>query len=159
MANRETGNRYTFRVKKHEEKDLWFVAVLAGPDNEQDYTYIEAIFGDQFRRTRASKVGEEAPSFRVFAWLMRLLAEGRDLPAPVRFYHEGRCGRCGKRLTVPESVRTGYGPQCSASMHGGSPGSRAIGGFSDTGIGSGDRSGIAGRPRQPTSGRSRRSES
>ena len=118
VENRQTGNRFTFRARRHEDKDLWFIAVLAGPDNEHDYTYGGPVFGDQFRRTRASKVGEEAPSFQVFAWLMRLLGAGKDLPTPVKFYHEGQCGRCGKRLTVPESVRTGYGPGCWPRMHG-----------------------------------------
>jgi hypothetical protein len=27
-------------------------------------------------------------------------------------WHEGRCGRCGRALTVPESVERGIGPEC-----------------------------------------------
>ena len=27
-------------------------------------------------------------------------------------WHEGRCGRCGRKLTVPESIEAGYGPEC-----------------------------------------------
>ena len=28
-------------------------------------------------------------------------------------HHEGKCGKCGRPLTVPESVKTGLGPICS----------------------------------------------
>jgi hypothetical protein len=28
-------------------------------------------------------------------------------------WHEGRCGRCGRRLTVPESIESGLGPECA----------------------------------------------
>ena len=27
--------------------------------------------------------------------------------------HEGRCGRCARRLTVPASVASGIGPECA----------------------------------------------
>lgn len=47
-----------------------------------------------------------------FAWLMRTLAKG-DLPTSIVFYHEGMCCRCGRRLTVPASILTGYGPDCA----------------------------------------------
>ena len=28
-------------------------------------------------------------------------------------YHVGKCGKCGKKLTTPESILTGLGPTCS----------------------------------------------
>jgi hypothetical protein len=112
VANSDTGNRFTFKVTKHEDRDLWFVSVLRGPDNESDYTYVGAIFGHTFRLTRGSRVGEDARSFRVFRWLHDCLESRVDLPAAVHVYHEGCCGRCGRRLTVPESIRQGFGPEC-----------------------------------------------
>jgi len=47
-----------------------------------------------------------------FAWLMDTLAKG-ELPDAIVFYHEGLCCRCGRRLTVPASILTGYGPDCA----------------------------------------------
>ena len=32
-------------------------------------------------------------------------------------YHVGKCGRCGKKLTDPESILTGLGPSCSKYMN------------------------------------------
>jgi hypothetical protein len=31
-------------------------------------------------------------------------------------YHEGRCGRCNRKLTVPESIETGLGPECASKL-------------------------------------------
>ena len=35
------------------------------------------------------------------------------LPKTVEVWHEGICGRCGRKLTVPESVERGLGPECA----------------------------------------------
>ncbi len=112
IANSQTGNRFTFKVTQCQDRDLWFVSVLRGPDNESDYTYVGAIVGHTFRLTRGSKVGQDAPSYRVFRWLHQYIESTVDLPASVSVYHEGCCGRCGRRLTVPESILQGFGPEC-----------------------------------------------
>jgi hypothetical protein len=30
--------------------------------------------------------------------------------------HAGKCGRCGRKLTVPQSIETGIGPECASIM-------------------------------------------
>ena len=112
VANENTGNRLTFHVQKHAEKDLWLVNVLCGPDNESDWAYLGCLCGHEFRRTAKSRIGEDALSYQVFRWLAQYLQSDRELPACVHVYHEGRCGRCGKRLTVPASIEQGLGPAC-----------------------------------------------
>jgi hypothetical protein len=111
IMNTKTGNRFTYKVKKVKNKKLWFVSVLNGPDNYSNYSYIGAIFGDDFRHTKSSKVNKDAVSFQAFAWTLKQLQQG-TLPEVVTIHHEGRCGRCGRRLTVPESIESGYGPEC-----------------------------------------------
>lgn len=34
----------------------------------------------------------------------------------IEVWHEGRCGRCARRLTVPESILIGIGPECAEIM-------------------------------------------
>lgn len=41
--SQKTGERFTFRVSKAERGEVWFVAVLTGPDNLQDYSYLGII--------------------------------------------------------------------------------------------------------------------
>ena len=49
----------------------------------------------------------------ILDWTFRA-AEGGDLRT-VRALHSGCCGRCGRKLTVPESIDTGLGPVCARS--------------------------------------------
>ena len=112
VENVKTGNRFTFKVSKHKEKDLWFVGVLSGPKNTSDYQYLGTIFDKDFRLTRKSRMSEAAQSYKVFKWVNDILNNGEDLPEDVKIYHAGRCGICGRTLTVPESIECGFGPVC-----------------------------------------------
>jgi len=118
IANVETGNRFTYKVKRMEGDDgvvRYFINLLRGPDNEDDYSYMGMMVEGQGRgmiTTRASKVTERAVSFQAFNWVLAALRADR-LPEKIKIYHEGRCGRCGRRLTVPESIEMGLGPECA----------------------------------------------
>ena len=111
VKNPQTGNHFTFRSKKLENQDVWFISVLTGPNNNEHYTYMGTLFGDTFRSTKNSKIGNDAPSFKAFSWIWAHLVRN-TLPRPVELYHESRCGRCGRRLTTPDSIETGFGPEC-----------------------------------------------
>lgn len=120
LVSKKTGTRFTYRVKapKDEEKpNLWFVQVLTGPENETDYAYIGYIkAGKSFQHGGAkAKVGQGAPSVRAFAWFMDQL-HASILPDTLEVWHEGGCGRCGRALTVPESIERGIGPECQKYM-------------------------------------------
>lgn len=116
-----TGTRFTYKIKKADgPKPLWYVGLLSGPDNESGYQYLGIVVprGDQyvagvttffdFRRTSKSCAGVDAPSVRTISWLTTHMESPQ---AEVR--HEGRCGRCGRTLTVPESIESGLGPTCA----------------------------------------------
>lgn len=112
IKNNDTGNRVTFKVVKPRESAPHFVRVLTGKDNESDYTYLGTIFdGAVYKHGRKSRIGKDAMSARVFAWAWPRIFHG-ELPANVEVYHENRCGRCGRKLTVPESIESGFGPDC-----------------------------------------------
>lgn len=106
-----TQNRFTYRVRQCEDKpELYFVSVLTGADNESDYTYFGTIYdadGPVFKFGKKSRIGKDAQSVRAFEWWMANMDSDK-----VEVYHEGRCGRCGRKLTVPESVQNGLGPEC-----------------------------------------------
>jgi Family of unknown function (DUF6011) len=112
--NPATGNRFTYKVSQCDDKpDLYFVGVLTGPDNTNDYQYLGTIRDTQYTHGRKSRIGADAPSAKAFDWLWR----HRDrLPPSLDLHHEGRCCRCGRLLTVPESVTSGVGPECAKKM-------------------------------------------
>lgn len=117
LASARTGTRYTYRVRaaKDARGDVThFISVLTGSDNTRDYSYLGVVGRDGVRTTQRSTVGPDAPSTRAIQWALRKLQEGQ-LPTELEVHHSGRCGRCGRELTVPESIRTGLGPTCAGA--------------------------------------------
>lgn len=102
-----TGKHFTFKVTaKKGSSDISWVKVLTGPDNCKDYSLIGTVVRGKFRPSR----GSEATSIKGFSWLMTA-SEGK-IDSQAKLYHEGRCGRCGRKLTVPESILSGFGASC-----------------------------------------------
>jgi hypothetical protein len=119
LQSRRTGNRFTFSVRRPEDKPqggLWFVGLLSGPDNTSDFQYVglvrEGTLGQRFEHGRKSRVSPDAPSVVAIDWFLRQLAKNQ-LPDAVEVWHEGRCCRCARPLTVPSSVASGIGPECA----------------------------------------------
>jgi hypothetical protein len=118
LVSQRTGTRFTFRVTQHDrDPKIWFVAVLTGPSNAEDYQFLGTIFGkswgqpEEYIRGTKSRIARDAPSGLAFSWVWVRLAKG-EMPAEVEVWHEGRCGKCGRVLTVPESIASGIGPKC-----------------------------------------------
>jgi hypothetical protein len=111
FLNRETDNRFTYKVKKSKDSDLFFVSVLTSPDV---YTYIGYITND-FKLGKKSKISKDAQSVKVFNYIFRKLKSG-NLPEQIEIWHNGKCGKCGRKLTVPSSIDTGIGPECFKNL-------------------------------------------
>ena len=106
VRNDATGNRFTYRVKRSKNGDVFFVSVkeLSG------HRYVGMIDKyKNFRLTKNSNFGKDDVEFRAFGWLWKFASK---LPESVNVFHEGKCGRCGRALTVPESIESGFGPEC-----------------------------------------------
>ena len=103
FESQRTGKHFTYNIKKHREKDLWFVSYLGGQDNENDYFYLGCIFDNhEFRLTAKSRATSEALVYKAFDFVWRHIDH---LTTDFKIYHEGSCGRCGRTLTDPESIR------------------------------------------------------
>lgn len=137
LVSTKTGARFTYRISAPRDDkgaDVRFVALLNGSDNESSFAYLGTVFlaervaigGNAFGRVygkipakapkfvhgKKSKIGESAPSARAFSWAWSFLSRG-ELPPGAEVWHEGRCGCCGRALTVPESIASGIGPVCA----------------------------------------------
>lgn len=116
------GERYTFKIVKKPASDrfklTYFVKLLTGSDNTNDYTYLGLLNPVSLVAypTKASKIQSNALVFKVLDWVLKLIREGKNVPDGYVCCHEGRCGRCGRLLTVPESVASGIGPECARKM-------------------------------------------
>jgi Family of unknown function (DUF6011) len=115
LRSKKTGDRFTYRLRASEDGNAIFVGLLTGTDNDSQYSYLGRIARDVFwlgrKVPRAGDISRDAPSAKAFDWTWRKLAQG-ILPEQLEIWHEGRCGRCGRRLTIPESIANGFGPEC-----------------------------------------------
>lgn len=131
LRSRRTGNRFTFKVERKKDEDgrrtenFWFVSLLTGPANTQDYTYLGCIrpntdkylsYGSHsYYHDKKQRISPEAPSAVAFAWTFKKLAN--NVPTPdLQVFHMKACGRCGLPLTVPESIASGFGPECAGKV-------------------------------------------
>lgn len=126
VLNRKTGIRHTYKVSApgdsaadRDKAGILFVNVLTGPENTTNYTYAGIVFRDSatFRNTAKSKISENAPSVLGFKWILARAKSStlHDFPH-VEVYHHNHCGKCGRVLTVPESITSGLGPVCARRM-------------------------------------------
>ena len=127
MFNSRTGKHLTYKVQKlkpHKKKpgttdDVWFISALTGSNNEDDFAFIGSIrFPNavcSYNHSAKAKLPKDDLRSISFAWFAQNI---NALPDSIRVFHEGTCAKCGRKLTVPESVKSGYGPSCYRSIFG-----------------------------------------
>jgi len=117
---------YTFKVRKKEDRSnpgrfVWFASILSGPDNVSNYKYVGLLNADTgiVRTTAKSAMPADSLPIRLLNRSLALVWSGNTGPmesAGFKLHHEGKCGRCGRKLTVPESIETGLGPECAGRI-------------------------------------------
>lgn len=126
LESEKTGKHFTYRIAHPVDKEtgkpdrsISFVSVLTGPDNTRSYTYFGNIKGaGRYELGRRSKLSGDAMSVRVFEWFYRTVITQQRMPDKLRVYHMGKCGRCGRALTHPTSIKSGIGPECAKRSDG-----------------------------------------
>ena len=109
-----TGKHYTYKITK-KEKTPFFVSLLTGEDNTSDYTYM-GLYRPQdhsLKLTAKSKFNDDTTPVKDIRWAILKVAKGEPIPDGYSIQHEGRCCRCGRLLTTPQSIEDGIGPECS----------------------------------------------
>lgn len=119
LKSMRTGKHFTFKVQLRYQRNpqtgqlapvepqTWTVKVLAGRDNgdSRNYRYCGSIREGHF----SYLLSQATPAVKGFAWCWKHLERCGER---FEFAHAGRCGRCGRLLTVPESIASGIGPEC-----------------------------------------------
>lgn len=111
LRSEDTGVYYTYKICKHSEKNLWFVSLFTGHNNDEDYSYIAYFLDDNVLKTSAkSKLTADAVPVKAFDYFMKHI---NNVPEKLSVFHSGKCCRCGRTLTTPESIQSGIGPECA----------------------------------------------
>jgi hypothetical protein len=114
LRSTKTGTRCTYKIRQIEPGNPFFASVLSGSSNETDFVYIgfiPALTRDVL--VAGAKGKPSAPSFKALAWAVNQIAKKARNPENLEVFHEGRCCACGRKLTTPESVLSGIGPECA----------------------------------------------
>lgn len=109
VANEDSGNHVTFKVKKHKEKELWFVSTR----DIHSFEFIGTCFKDKkYFHSNKSTLTFDDRKVQVFVWLLDKFFNNQEKYPMVKVFHHGRCGACNKKLTTPQSIKSGIGPVC-----------------------------------------------
>jgi len=110
-----SAEHYTFKVKQPKPEMPFFISLMTGPDNENSFSYMGIVspVDGNIRLTAKSKLTAVSVPVKVAAWALRKVWTNSDLPEGYQIRHEGKCGCCGRKLTTPESLDRGIGPECA----------------------------------------------
>lgn len=114
----ETGNRFTYKMNAAKGDDGKFKPDFhfAKMNVAGSFDYAGCVRDRKtFFQTKKSKVPANHQGLAALEYVLRHLADD-SLDGRVEVWHEGRCGKCGKPLTVPESIRSGIGPECAKTI-------------------------------------------
>jgi hypothetical protein len=114
------GQHFTFKVRKQTSEqwgDKWFASVRTHQEG-RNYLYIGVVnpVSGVPHLTKASKYPKDSIEYKVLRWVLDIVWGRYTLPAGYEIKHAGRCGRCGRTLTTPDSIKCGIGPECRKSM-------------------------------------------
>lgn len=122
LESLKTGAHFTYKIRAgkpanernaHLPTTVWFVDLLTnGSADEGTFHYLGMIRDGKFAWTKATNGRQSSPSFKAFNFFFK----STELHPELVVRHEGRCGRCGRTLTVPESIDRGIGPECAEKM-------------------------------------------
>lgn len=110
------GTHRTFSIRtvqKGNLKDSRILSLLTGPDNTRDYTGFAFVNDDGIKVWHRHDNNPDWGKYGKLLW--SLATEGQNSPYYVMGYRlliEGKCLVCNRKLTEPESITTGIGPEC-----------------------------------------------
>lgn len=113
------GDRKTYKITRADDCSdgelRWFAGVLTEPDNLSGYTYIGMMDPKSLKvaLTKKSNYGREDSVVKILQWALDVIMERATIPEGYSIVHAGKCARCGRQLTTPESISTGLGPKCA----------------------------------------------
>ena len=122
LVSKTSGDHMTFKVTKpwnHEtnkrdfDAGVFFVNQLTGDPNSDDYrNYVGFIKSGETRLIAGRKGNPESKAFKGFDWAWSKLNAGK-MPEQLEILHSGNCCRCGRKITRPDSLARGIGPECA----------------------------------------------
>ena len=120
LKSGKTGSHITFKVKAPKDRKpdgpSHFIAVRTGGPGETIFAYLGFMTSTgQYVHGRKSKIEAFDQRVRAFKFALANL-QLKQMPPNCEIWHEGKCGRCARKLTDPTSIASGFGPECITKM-------------------------------------------
>lgn len=118
LENPKSGKHHTYEFRKPNNPedfspDVLFVYCLV-KENTWLYVGMFTYKNNVFRLTRYSKFVSDSEIVEGVRYIVNKIS-GKFAKRSVermKFYHEGVCSVCGRKLTTPKSIELGIGPKC-----------------------------------------------
>lgn len=116
LESTKLNKRHTYKVYHRKDdkcKDRYIVKLMYGSDNESDYKFIGIYYADT-GVYKSQAPSDNKPMYdKMFASFVGML-HNHTKPwfNNCLFHKSGKCACCGRKLTTPESIERGVGPEC-----------------------------------------------
>lgn len=114
IRNEKTGNRFTYKFKRNDKNPsvYWvYMLCMAQEDDTKNYKFLGG-FSEEKKFINSPKAQiKNTIGVKAIDWFCRHLYK-EDFPPELKIYHLSHCGRCGRPLTTPDSIISGFGPDC-----------------------------------------------
>jgi len=129
LHNPATGNHVTLKVRQLKDREdrtkrlpIFYLYVSILGDGEVGKRFAATFFQTTLSYKLGRDVDPDGQLARITAWVHHALTNpGIFSRKGVAVMHEGTCCRCGRQLTHPESIETGFGPECWSVILASSP--------------------------------------
>jgi hypothetical protein len=118
LLSRHTGEHRTFRIHTQPNDSEFapgqrILGLLTGPDNDSDYTGFAFVDELGIHVWKSKRGGDGLfEKYAEMIWSLELDGGHSKWAKNYQVMLDGRCVRCNRHLTSPESVRSGIGPIC-----------------------------------------------
>jgi hypothetical protein len=115
IKNPETGNHIKLRMKRKKDSPIFYLQLALLDDKEAGYRYAGAYQLESKKFFPAKDIQQGSTIERIANFLIEAVSNPFRLNK-LEIMHEGKCCRCGRTLTNPESIQHGIGPECSGKL-------------------------------------------
>ena len=121
LQNRTSQEHRTFRIKTVRKGNLQgqrIIGLLTGPDNTSCYTPFGFVT-DKGISVWQRKLGRDKRSaYEWYAIMLWEIVVKQNPEWTIKYTHmnEATCCRCNRKLTRPDSILSGIGPECAGRL-------------------------------------------
>jgi hypothetical protein len=107
----KTNTHFTFRITSSRKSGNTHFVWVKSISNT--FSYLGVVKNrNRFELTPSSTFNSRSMPYIAFKYLLGVALTKEAIPPLLEVCHTGRCGRCGRWISTPNSIDRGIGPEC-----------------------------------------------